>query len=71
MVGGARGHAQLKLVLLGVGAHLFFHNEVLVSLAESRFANGRLVDETTRKHVGALVSAFLDHLEERAGEPGA
>lgn len=62
-VGGARVHAQLKLVLLGVGAELFSYPELLVAGANKKFDGGVLTDETTQGFLQSYVDAFAANVD--------
>jgi chromate reductase len=59
--GTARGQEQLKLVLLGMIAHVFPHPGVAVGRAGEKFDHeSRLTDEATRDLVRQYLAAFAD-----------
>jgi len=59
-VGGARGQYDLRRMLSGLGVHWLAKPEVFIGMAASKFTDGRLTDETTRKFLTDEMVAFED-----------
>lgn len=60
-VGGARVQYDLRRVLGQLWGHVLPRPEVFIGNAASKFdANGRIVDETTRKFLADLLAGFKD-----------
>jgi len=62
-VGGARGQYDLRRMLSGLGVHWLAKPEVFIGMAESKFADGKLTDETTRKFLTDEMVAFEDWIK--------
>jgi len=62
-VGGARGQYDLRRMLSGLGVHWLVKPEVFIGMAESKFADGKLTDETTRKFLTDEMVAFEDWIK--------
>jgi len=59
-VGGARGQYDLRRMLSQLWAHPLPRPEVFIGNAPSKFADGKLTDETTRKFLTELLAGFRD-----------
>ena len=60
-LGTARAQSQLRQAFVFTNTYALLQPEVLVSRAHERFdADGRLVDQTTRETLAALVHGFTD-----------
>ena len=59
-VGGARGQYHLRPILGQLGVHWLGKPEVFIGMAQGKFAEGRLTDETTRKFLTDQMLAFED-----------
>jgi chromate reductase len=57
-IGGARAQQHLKVILLASGVPVFHGAEVVVGNAASKFADGRLTDEATRKFLADWLAKF-------------
>ncbi len=66
-VGGARGQAHLKQVLLGVVAEVFPYPELLVGGAHHKLVDGKLVDDDTRTRVTAMLTDFVRWVQRSRG----
>ena len=62
-VGGARGQYDLRRIMAGLGVHWLAKPEVFVGMAASKFADGKLTDETTRKFLTDEMVAFEDWIK--------
>ena len=62
-VGGARGQYDLRRMLSGLGVHWLAKPEVFIGMAASKFADGKLTDETTRKFLTDEMVAFEDWIK--------
>ena len=62
-VGGARGQYDLRRILSGLGVHWLMKPEVFIGMEESKFADGKLTDETTRKFLTDQMVAFEDWIK--------
>ena len=64
MGGTARGQSQLRQAFVFTNSYAMAQPEMLVRRAAELFdANGRLVDEPTREHLGKFLDAFADWIE--------
>ncbi len=63
VTGGARAQQTLKVILAGTLTPLFLHGEVTIGAAHTRFNDGHLIDESTRKLVSDFMAAFVAHLQ--------
>jgi chromate reductase, NAD(P)H dehydrogenase (quinone) len=60
-LGGARVQYDLRRILVQLWAHPLPRPEVFIGMAPSKFdAEGRLIDETTRKFLTDLLAGFKD-----------
>jgi chromate reductase, NAD(P)H dehydrogenase (quinone) len=59
-VGGARGQYDLRRILVQLGVHWLVKPEVFIGNSPSKFAEGKLTDETTRKFLSDQMVAFED-----------
>lgn len=59
-VGTARSQYHLRQNLVGLEAITMPKPEIFVASAETKFANGKLIDEATRKVIAAWLKAFGD-----------
>ena len=59
-VGGARGQYDLRRILSGLGVVWLARPEVFIGMAASKFKDGKLTDETTRKFLTDQMVAFED-----------
>jgi chromate reductase len=59
-VGGARAQYDLRRILSGLGVVWLARPEVFIGMAASKFADGKLTDETTRKFLTDQMIAFED-----------
>ena len=59
-VGGARGQYDLRRMLSGLGVVWLARPEVFIGNAASKFAEGKLTDETTKKFLTDQMVAFED-----------
>ena len=68
--GTMRAQYHLRQIAVGVDAHVLNKPEIFVRNAKDVFdAQGKLIDETTRKHVSQQLHALVDwtrRLERRA-----
>jgi chromate reductase, NAD(P)H dehydrogenase (quinone) len=62
-VGGARVQYDLRRILSGLGVMWLARPEVFIGMAASKFADGKLTDETTRKFLGDEMLAFEDWIK--------
>lgn len=62
-VGGARGQYDLRRILSGLGVHWLMKPEVFIGMSASKFADGKLTDETTRKFLTDQMVAFEDWIK--------
>jgi chromate reductase len=62
-VGGARGQYDLRRMLSGLGVVWLARPEVFIGNAASKFAEGKLTDETTRKFLTEQMLAFEDWIK--------
>jgi chromate reductase len=60
--GGVRAQQHLKVILAGCLTPIFLYGEVLVGAAQTRFTDGRLTDEGTRKFLTEFAAAFVAHV---------
>ena len=68
MVGTARGQSQLRQAFEFTNSYCMPQPEVLVFRAHEKFDDeGRLIDETTAKYVGAYLEAFAAWIERVRG----
>lgn len=59
-VGGARMQYDLRKMLVQLWGHVLPRPEVFVANAASKFTEGRLTDETSRKFLAELLAGFRD-----------
>jgi chromate reductase, NAD(P)H dehydrogenase (quinone) len=59
-LGGPRNQYDLRRMLVQLWAHPLPRPEVFIGNAPSKFADGKLTDETTRKFLGELLAGFKD-----------
>jgi len=59
-VGGARMQYDLRKMLVQLWGHVLPRPEVFVANAASKFTEGRLTDETSRKFLAELLAGFKD-----------
>ena len=62
-VGGARGQYDLRRILSGLGVMWLARPEVFIGMAASKFSDGKLTDETTRKFLTDEMLAFEDWIK--------
>jgi len=62
-VGGARAQYDLRRILSGLGVMWLARPEVFIGLAASKFSDGKLTDETTRKFLTDEMTAFEDWIK--------
>ena len=62
-LGGVRAQAHLKYILNGMLADVFTWQEVVITQANTKVANGRLTDDATITFLMAGVDAFVDGLK--------
>lgn len=62
-VGGARVQYDLRRMLSGLGVVWLARPEVFIGNAASKFSDGRLTDETTRKFLTEQMVAFEDWIK--------
>lgn len=59
-VGGARMQYDLRKMLVQLWGHVLPRPEVFIANAASKFTDGRLADETSRKFLADLLAGFKD-----------
>jgi chromate reductase len=59
-VGGSRGQYDLRRILSGLGVHWLVKPEVFIGQSASKFTEGKLTDETTRKFLSDQMIALDD-----------
>jgi chromate reductase, NAD(P)H dehydrogenase (quinone) len=59
-MGGARVQYDLRRILGQLWGHVLPRPEVFIGNAPSKFADGKLTDETTRKFLAELLVGFKD-----------
>lgn len=59
-VGGARMQYDLRKMLVQLWGHVLPRPEVFIANAASKFTDGRLTDETSRKFLADLLAGFKD-----------
>ncbi len=59
-IGTARSQYHLRQNLVGLEAITMPKPEIFVALAPTKFANGKLTDEATKKIIGTWLKAFKD-----------
>lgn len=59
-LGGSRGQYHLRAILVQLGVHWLVKPEVFIGNSASKFADGKLTDETTRKFLTDQMIAFED-----------
>ncbi|HEY1287618.1 MAG TPA: NAD(P)H-dependent oxidoreductase [Burkholderiales bacterium] len=59
-VGGARGQYDLRKILAQLWAYPLPKPEVFIGNSASKFADGKLTDETTRKFLTEMLAGFRD-----------
>ena len=59
-LGGPRNQYDLRKILVQLWAHPLPRPEVFIGNAASKFADGKLTDETTRKFLTELLAGFKD-----------
>lgn len=62
-VGGARAQYDLRRILSGLGVLWLARPEVFIGMAASKFPEGKLTDETTRKFLTDQMVAFEDWIK--------
>src|SRR5258706_223569 len=62
-VGGARGQYHLRPILSQLGVHWLVKPEVFIGMSASKFADGKLTDETTRKFLSDQMLALEDWIK--------
>ena len=61
ILGGARAQYDLRRILIFMDVHFINKPEVMIGGAHERFdAQGKLTDESTRKHVAKQIAALAD-----------
>jgi chromate reductase len=63
LLGGARMQYHLRMAMQGVDAILFGKPEVIVNLAASKFADGKLTDQTALDLIKQQLAAFSKFIE--------
>jgi chromate reductase len=59
-MGGSRAQYDLRRILSGLGVLWVARPEVFIGMSASKFAEGRLTDETTRKFITDLMAGLED-----------
>jgi chromate reductase len=59
-LGGSRAQYDLRRILAGLGVHWLAKPEIFIGMAQTKFADGRLTDEPTRKIMTEQMVAFQD-----------
>jgi len=62
-VGGSRGQYDLRRILVQLGVHWLVKPEVFIGNSASKFADGKLTDETTRKFLSDQMVALEDWIK--------
>src|SRR5574341_101712 len=62
-MGGARVQYDLRRILGQLWAHVLPRPEVFIGAGPSKFADGKLTDETTRKFLTDLLAGFKPWIE--------
>jgi chromate reductase len=62
-VGGARAQYDLRRILSGLGVMWLARPEVFIGMSASKFTEGKLTDETTRKFLTDQMLAFEDWIK--------
>ena len=62
-VGGARMQYDLRKMLVQLWGHVLPRPEVFIVNAAPKFADGKLIDETSRKFLGELLAGFKVWIE--------
>jgi chromate reductase, NAD(P)H dehydrogenase (quinone) len=62
-VGGVRGQLDLRRIMATLGGQVLVRPEVFIGVAPSKFADGKLTDETTRKFLTEQMLAFSKLIE--------
>lgn len=62
-VGGARGQYDLRRIMAGLAVHWLAKPEVFIGMAASKFTDGKLTDETTRKFLSDEMVALEDWIK--------
>ena len=62
-LGGSRGQYHLRSILVQLGVHWLVKPEVFIGNSASKFTDGRLTDETTRKFLTDQMIAFEDWIK--------
>jgi chromate reductase len=62
-VGGTRMQYDLRKILVQLWGHVMPRPEVYITAAASKFQDGRLTDETSRKFVAELLAGFKAWIE--------
>jgi chromate reductase len=63
LVGGSRGQYHLRPILSQLGVHWLVKPEVFIGMSASKFADGKLTDETTRKFLSEQMLALEDWIK--------
>jgi chromate reductase len=69
LIGGARAQLQLREVLLGTAAYPFPWPDVVLGRAKEKISEGRVVDETSRRLLGEMLTAFAAEVRLRKSHP--
>lgn len=62
-VGGSRGQYDLRRILVQLGVHWLVKPEVFIGNSASKFTDGKLTDETTRKFLSDQMIGFEDWIK--------
>jgi chromate reductase, NAD(P)H dehydrogenase (quinone) len=62
-LGGSRGQYDLRRILVQLGVHWLVKPEVFIGNSASKFTDGKLSDETTRKFLSDQMIAFEDWIK--------
>jgi chromate reductase len=63
LLGGARMQYAMRMVLQGVDANVFGKPEVIVNMAASKFADGKLADQGAQDLIKQQLAAFAKFIE--------
>ena len=63
LVGGSRGQYHLRPILSQLGVHWLVKPEVFIGNSASKFTDGKLTDETTRKFLSDQMVALEDWIK--------
>jgi chromate reductase len=62
-LGGSRGQYHLRSILVQLGVHWLVKPEIFIGNSASKFTDGKLTDETTRKFLTDQMIAFEDWIK--------